>query len=289
MRLLAAVVVTTSLLAVACGSTGAQPCIAGQSAACSCTNGKTGAQLCQPDGLYGLCQCDGPATTACNANTCAGCCDASGACKPGTSVSACGRTGSTCSVCNGDQTCSSTGSCSGGGTGGGGAGGGGGNVTPGPKRVFITKTAYTGALGGLTGGDQKCNLAAQAANLGGTWRAWLSDSSSNAIDRIQGNGPWYTLGSADTKKVVFNNRANLATSSVAAIRYDENNGYVSGEYAWTGTSAGGTASGLDCNNWTSNDYLYSGTYGLSSDTTGSWTDTNDSYCDSSRHLYCFEQ
>ena len=56
----------------------------------------------------------------------------------------------------------------------------------------MTEATYSGALGGLDAADTYCRAAANAAGLTGTYRAWLSDGTSNAIDRITVDGPWYT-------------------------------------------------------------------------------------------------
>lgn len=66
-----------------------------------------------------------------------------------------------------------------------------------------------GNLGGLAGADAICTAAAQAANPGDThiWRAFLSTSTVNAIDRI-GTGPWY---SAPPK---FQNKSNYASEGL---------------------------------------------------------------------------
>ena len=46
------------------GGTGGVPgCIPGQSIACACTNGLVGAQICQPNGTYGPCVCQGDGGT----------------------------------------------------------------------------------------------------------------------------------------------------------------------------------------------------------------------------------
>lgn len=42
--------------------------------------------------------------------------------------------------------------------------------------VFATSKAFTGSIGGITKADAVCNSLAAAANLPGTFRAWLSDS-----------------------------------------------------------------------------------------------------------------
>src|SRR3989344_6490978 len=54
-------------------------------------------------------------------------------------------------------------------------------VAGGSKRAFVTSATYHGNLGGLAGGDAECQSLANAASLGGIWKAWLSDSSTNAI------------------------------------------------------------------------------------------------------------
>ncbi len=57
-------------LAAACGTTTATPspvnaidCTPGESASCTCRNGTSGAQLCDDDGTYGTCACDGSTPT----------------------------------------------------------------------------------------------------------------------------------------------------------------------------------------------------------------------------------
>src|SRR5260370_24682808 len=69
----------------------------------------------------------------------------------------------------------------------------------GAKRIFITHDKFPGTLangGGLSGADKTCTLAAQAASLGGAWRAWASTTTANAIDRIVDVGPWFDLQGA---------------------------------------------------------------------------------------------
>src|SRR5262249_2961681 len=48
------------------------------------------------------------------------------------------------------------------------------------KRIFVTFESYMGGdLGGLAGADDICHGLASAANLSGTFMAWLSDSKTN--------------------------------------------------------------------------------------------------------------
>ena len=56
------------------------------------------------------------------------------------------------------------------------------------KTVFVTSGAFDGdtdtGAGGLAGADDICNAAAMAASLAGTYTAWLSDSVTDARDRV---------------------------------------------------------------------------------------------------------
>lgn len=63
------------------------------------------------------------------------------------------------------------------------------------KRIFVTSIAYTGSLktegdgvNGLAGANNLCVQAATNAVLGGSWDAWLSDSTIHAKDRFNGIG-----------------------------------------------------------------------------------------------------
>jgi hypothetical protein len=156
------------------------------------------------------------------------------------------------------------------------------------KRIFATKTLYNGNLGGLAGADQKCMTAAQAAVLGGTWKAWLSDGSTDAINRIAEVGPWYRLGSSNVK--LFNNKANLTTLPLDSVQVNEDGVSVSGG-VWTGTVVGGTRATVHCNNWASAQGTMGTLTGQSGDSTSAayWTDWGASKCDEPRRLYCIEQ
>lgn len=190
---------------------------------------------------------------------------------------------------------STGGGAGGGGAGGGGAGGGGGSA-PRAMRVFITSTPYRGDLAtagqaadGLAGGYTLCNRAAQASLKGGTWKAWLSSSSTSALSRLQDVGPWYQERSDGTVVRTFNNAANLSTAPLVPLVYDENGADLGGVPYWTGTSTGGGASGDSCNGFTSSSSTYWGTTGTAGQPTAGWTDSSSHYCGDSLRLLCFEQ
>lgn len=62
-----------------------------------------------------------------------------------------------------------------------------------PNRMFWSTNTYTGNLGGLTGANQKCQLEADAATLGGTWVAFLYTLADDPSARVTGSRGWVAL------------------------------------------------------------------------------------------------
>ena len=167
--------------------------------------------------------------------------------------------------------------------------------TPSPRgnRVFVTKDLYTGNLGGLAGADAKCQASANAANLGGTWKAWLSDSKTSASSRlIHGNAPYRLVNGI----VIANNWDDLTDGSlINRIDKDQFGGSIDWP-AWTGTTASGEIhSRGNCNDWTATTADYTAAIGHHFYLDSQWTAYGYTWCrDSSsftdrEHLYCFEQ
>lgn len=174
--------------------------------------------------------------------------------------------------------------------------------TPAPaKRVFVTSTTSNGNMGGLSGADTICQNRAGAAGLDGTWKAWLSDSTTSAASRLShANIPYKTLDG----KTIANNWADLTDGSLQNLvtRTQKNTNYYSG--VWTGTNADGsvtasTGQANHCSNWTSDsstDYeLFIGAAG-NNQTSYYWTRVDINLfpvsffgCNNSNALYCFEQ
>jgi hypothetical protein len=59
---------------------------------------------------------------------------------------------------------------------------------PDQRKVFITETSFTGNLEGLAGADKKCQAEAEAGGLTGTWKAFLGDEQTLAMDRLKLEG-----------------------------------------------------------------------------------------------------
>ncbi|MBK8257783.1 MAG: hypothetical protein IPK82_34580 [Polyangiaceae bacterium] len=169
----------------------------------------------------------------------------------------------------------------------------GGGVPMGAKRVFVTSSVYTGNLmengngvDGLDGGDKLCQLAADAAGLGGQWTAWLSTTDVNAIDRIGDVGPWYRLDGVK----VFNNKASIVTTGPAVpIDVDEQGGTPMVN-TWTGTKDTGMKNLFRCNDWTNDAPIngYEGSVGITAGL-NFWTEGPSNPCNLKNTLYCFEQ
>lgn len=164
-----------------------------------------------------------------------------------------------------------------------------------PKRIFITKATYSGNLGGLQGADQKCQDAATAANLGGTWTAWLSSSTKNAIDRLGDVGPWYLVG-GNTK--VFDSKAAVTSANpmTAILSYEDGTAVSGTRETWTGTQKNGSVyldgsnNPVTCADWTSGGMDNSGSMGhVQSTLPEDWTSGGTGRCDQALSLYCFEQ
>lgn len=164
-----------------------------------------------------------------------------------------------------------------------------------PWAVFVTSGTWAGSLGGLAGANAKCQSAANAAGLRGTYRAWITDGvGSNApavlFENKSTTVPFVLPGGVK----VADNWADLVDSTLdATINRNENGGSVSsGEEVWTNTTAGGTLWNSDsdyhCNNWSSSGASRKGAFGRVGQTTSSWSTLSRVECNELKRLYCFQ-
>lgn len=168
------------------------------------------------------------------------------------------------------------------------------DVTGGKNIVFVTSSAYTGDLGGLTGADTKCRIEAEAAGLPGTFKALLSDSTTDARDRFTLLEAPFTLVDGT---VIADNPGDLILIDADNINYiknpinlDANGNLLGPSRAWTGTDSDGRNNGLAaCNGWTSSSNTDDGGYGFSSSKDAGWIASGSVRCNAISHLYCFEQ
>ncbi len=166
------------------------------------------------------------------------------------------------------------------------------------KVVFTTSKKFPGNLGGLTGADAKCQAAAVAAGLTGTFKAWLSDATGSPSTRFVQSALPYKLVDGT---VIANDWADLTDGTLRApIKLTElgtpapTSAGCYSDNVWCNTSANGTNIGPNsCTNWTG---VESGTlWGRFSVTDASWTTGGScggsGWCGGSGlyPLFCFEQ
>lgn len=166
------------------------------------------------------------------------------------------------------------------------------------KKVFFSSEEGTGNLqswpssGGNTGlaaADTVCQNRAAAAGLPNAqnFKAWLSDSSVDAKDRITSDGPWVRLDGvavAESKPDLIDGR--LFTS----INLTETGLYRSNWRVYTGTTNAGLRTTKQCNNWSSNLASSEGTVGAVYSAGFDWSNEYAEGCSHSSYygLYCFE-
>lgn len=162
------------------------------------------------------------------------------------------------------------------------------------RQVFVTSVVYqAGELESLHIADSLCSNRADDQGLPDPlkYRAWLSDSSTDARDRFEpGRG-----------RLVMVNGLVLAASWSALLAGALENPFEVTETSetyhgpvWTGTRPDGTAvpNAQHCDDWSTTSFQKTGHYGYSDRTTPEWTlsasDDNPIGCPSSNALYCLQ-
>ncbi|NEZ04875.1 hypothetical protein G4Y73_12000 [Wenzhouxiangella sp. XN201] len=164
--------------------------------------------------------------------------------------------------------------------------------------AFLSSASGNGNLGswpeaggatGLAAGDAICQTLAADAGLAhaSSFKAWLSDDTTNAIDRIEHDGPWKRL---DGVPLASGKSELTADAWFTGLAVDENGNYlveaVHGSNVWTATQMDGTTTAAACQNWSSDSSADSGTRGLHY-TAGVWrTHFTQVGCHVSARLYC---
>ncbi len=162
-----------------------------------------------------------------------------------------------------------------------------------PLLAFVTSAQFTPpAIGGLDGADAICDAEAKAANLGGHFLAWLSDSHATPLTRFESSAtPFARVDGV----LIATSFADLVSGSLAAPLDMTLDGQelASGEFTWTATRADGTLAATDstCSDWTSLDPNGSALVGDPTKTDERWTNagTNHGCSAWAHHLYCFQQ
>ncbi|MCA9612852.1 MAG: hypothetical protein KC586_08880 [Myxococcales bacterium] len=164
------------------------------------------------------------------------------------------------------------------------------------KRLFVTNQFFTANFGNLGVADMRCQAAAEAAGLPGTFKAWLSDSEvSMAARSTHATVPYYTLGTTE-RRVLARDWADLIDGITLAPVYTETGAIAPGASGrtWTATDADGTGRGPSCNDWTSTSSGVTATTGYATAAgrvgVANWSTYGSPVaCNNSFRLYCLEQ
>lgn len=155
-----------------------------------------------------------------------------------------------------------------------------------PLRAFVSSSIQTGNLGGVAAADKLCNSLATAAGIGGNYRAWLSVSGSDAIDRITSTGPWHLVSG----EVVAADKAGLTNGQLAHLLDKDEKGATPPDVedrVWTGTGPNGRYAAPDCSQW--NAQSGSGLVGEANNTNrDKWTALVGEACSEVNRIYCLE-
>lgn len=133
-----------------------------------------------------------------------------------------------------------------------------------------------------------------------SYEAWLSDSVSNAKDRIyNGKGRYLRV---DGLEIAKNFEDLLDGNIINPIQITEKGELQEPYCVWTGTNLDGTLANdpdpiygkvTNCDNWTSSDVMILGYWGKNTETSGEWTRrmdwlVNPTSCAGGCSVYCFE-
>ncbi len=158
------------------------------------------------------------------------------------------------------------------------------------NRMFVTSGVFNGNLGGLAGADAKCASAAAAANLGGSWKAYLSDGSTDANARFAST----TRGWARLDGLPVIDRLDIHGTTrqlFYPISVTENGTPLpfvvdNSRFVWSGTKSTGLRDVDHCSNWTSASDSVVGAIG--SPVGSTWPRFSTFPCGAAEHLVCME-
>ncbi|MFV2074080.1 MAG: hypothetical protein ACC742_15720 [Thermoanaerobaculales bacterium] len=169
-----------------------------------------------------------------------------------------------------------------------------GNFASTGRKAFVTSVSGDGNLsgwadaGGKTGlaaGDAICAARAQAAGLSepASFKAWLSDSTTDAVSRFTNDGRWVRVDGVP----VANDISDLTDGQLfTSINVTETGLYLGNIWVWTGTDKTGVKKTDLCSNW-SDGSSGNGSPGGANRSNGTWTGLPVlSGCASTYRLYC---
>jgi hypothetical protein len=168
--------------------------------------------------------------------------------------------------------------------------------------VFMTSQTFDAALGGIAGADGKCNAAAKAGGLPGTYKAWLSTTATWPALTFTKSAVPYVLPDGTTQ--IQTDWSHLTAGAGLLHDLDEDEyGTKYGDagsfslWSWTSTHPDGTfeSTGGDCVHFTSNvlNYTDEATCGCEDCDPNMglnrWTVYCAHTCNMTARLLCFQQ
>ncbi len=161
------------------------------------------------------------------------------------------------------------------------------------KIVFISSESYTGNLGGLSGADDKCQALATTAGLPGKYKAWMSDDTSSASDRLNHSATPYVQPNGEI--IIAKNWEDLTDGFLLnLIDINEKGELIRFWMVWTGTLYDGVGSNFNCDNWKEEGtWPTEQAWGLHGDpmfgSMGYWSNSDISECTRRAPIYCIQQ
>jgi hypothetical protein len=159
----------------------------------------------------------------------------------------------------------------------------------GPCLVFVTEAAITGAIGGLSGGNDLCQGEAEDAGLSGTFAVWLSTSTSSPATSFYHSPNPYTLVNGT---VVASNWTDLTDGSLQSpINRTAAGDVIPPGGVWTSTGTDGLLypGPGTCNDWVSDSGGDGGRVGSVSGADFTWTSYVSQQCSQTFRFFCFQQ
>lgn len=157
-------------------------------------------------------------------------------------------------------------------------------------RVFYLRNGTLGKImdsgdtrTGIQTADAECTAAASERGHAGSWRAWLSSSTVDAIDRIADVAPWYRV---DRETLLFASKQELTSGPRATIEAMTD---AEPMMFWSGTDLDGSRSTDNCSDWTVYIQPAIATVGRVDVVGESWVMDTPLLCSKYLALLCIEQ
>lgn len=156
------------------------------------------------------------------------------------------------------------------------------------KRVFVSSDSYAATFGGLSGADAKCQALADTAKLGGSYKAWLSDSKVSAssrfthpvVDYVLTDGTLVAKGWVGLTSGSLLHKINTTESGTASVLL----------CTWTHTTTTGASQPTaPCGDWAFATSAYGSGLGNIGYSDAMWTQWATLSCSYKCSFYCMEQ